>query len=66
VIRAAMWEFMQDFQKSGVAAWDQFVEAHKDRPYPVPEVGPDGDGLAKQQELEQKYFSAAMLKKYER
>jgi 2-methylisocitrate lyase-like PEP mutase family enzyme len=64
VIRAAMWEFMQDFQKSGVAAWDKFVEQHKDRPYPVPEVGPDGEGLARQQELEQKYFSAAMLKKY--
>jgi 2-methylisocitrate lyase-like PEP mutase family enzyme len=65
VIRAALWEFMQDFQSSGVAAWDDFVAQHKDRPYPVPEVGPDGDGLARQQELEQRYFSAAMLKKYE-
>ena len=65
VIRAALWEFMQDFQSSGIAAWDDFVERHQDRPYPVPEVGPDGDGLAKQQQLEQRYFSAAMLKKYE-
>jgi hypothetical protein len=38
----------------------------KDRPYPVPEVGADGEGLVKQQELERRYFSAAMLDKYER
>ena len=66
VIWAALWDFMQDFQSSGVAAWEDFVAKRKDRPYPVPEVGADGEGLARQQELEQRYFSAAMLKKYER
>ncbi len=66
VIWAALWDFMQDFQSSGIAAWEDFVAKRKDRPYPVPEVGADGEGLARQQELEQRYFSAAMLKKYER
>ena len=65
-IWAALWDFMQDFQSSGIAAWEDFVAKRKDRPYPVPEVGADGEGLARQQELEQRYFSAAMLKKYER
>ncbi len=66
VIWAALWDFMQDFQSGGIAAWEDFVAKRKDRPYPVPEVGADGEGLARQQELEQRYFSAAMLKKYER
>ncbi len=65
VIWAALWDFMRDFQSSGIAAWEDFVAKRKDRPYPVPEVGADGEGLARQQELEQRYFSAAMLKKYE-
>ena len=65
-IWAALWDFMQDFQSGGIAAWEDFVAKRKDRPYPVPEVGADGEGLARQQELEQRYFSAAMLKKYER
>lgn len=66
VIWAALWDFMQEFQSGGIAAWEDFVAKRKDRPYPVPEVGADGEGLARQQELEQRYFSAAMLKKYER
>ncbi len=64
VIWAALWDFMQDFQSSGIAAWEDFVAKRKDRPYPVPEVGADGEGPARQQELEQRYFSAAMLGKY--
>ena len=66
IIWAALWDFMQDFESRGVTAWEDFVAKRKDRPYPVPEVGADGEGLAKQHELEQRYFSAAMLKKYER
>ena len=61
---AALWDFLQEFQKRGVAAWDDFVAGRKDRPYPVPEVGPDGEGSAKQRELEERYYSAATLKKY--
>lgn len=63
---AALWDFMQEFRSRGVAAWEDFVARRRDRPYPLPEVGPDGEGLAKQRELEERYFPAAMLKKYER
>lgn len=54
---AALWDFMQDFQKRGITAWDDFVESRKNRPYPQPLVGPDGEGADKQQALEKKYFS---------
>ena len=30
----------------------------------LPEIGEDGEGLAKQRELEEKYFSGAALEKY--
>jgi 2-methylisocitrate lyase-like PEP mutase family enzyme len=66
IVWAALWDFMQDFQSRGVTAWEDFIAQRKDRPYPVPEVGADGEGLVKQQELERRYFSAAMLDKYER
>jgi 2-methylisocitrate lyase-like PEP mutase family enzyme len=61
---AALWDFMQAFEARGVAAWDEFVESRKDRPYPRPEVPPEGEGLDKQRELEERYFSAAGLSKY--
>ena len=61
---AALWDFMQAFDARGVAAWDEFVESRKDRPYPRPEVPPEGEGLDKQRELEERYFSAAALGKY--
>ena len=64
VLWAAMWEFMQDFNQRGIAAWDDFVERHKDKPYPRPDVGPEGEGADKQRMLEEKYFSAEMLAKY--
>jgi 2-methylisocitrate lyase-like PEP mutase family enzyme len=63
---AALWDFMQAFRTRDVAAWDEFVASRKDRPYPVPEVGPDGEGADKQRELEERYFSGAMLEKYRR
>ena len=55
---------MNDFQSRGIAAWEDFVASRKDRPYPTPDVGPQGEGLAKQRELEELYFSGAMLAKY--
>src|SRR5207237_6047087 len=58
---AALWDFMTDFQERGVAAWDDFVESRKDRPYPTPEVPPDGEGADKQRELEERYLSGAAL-----
>jgi len=59
---AALWDFMQDFQGRGIAAWEDFVQLHKDRPYPQPIVGPEGEGADKQRELEERYFSDAAEK----
>jgi 2,3-dimethylmalate lyase len=61
---AALWDFMQDFQTRDVAAWEAFVASRKERPYPIPEVGPDGEGADKQRALEELYFSGAALAKY--
>jgi hypothetical protein len=63
---AALWDFMQDFQARGITAWDDFVERHKDRPYPHPGVEPEGEGADKQRDLEKRYFSGAALEKYRR
>ena len=56
VLWAAMWDFMNDFQSRGVAAWEDFQRQRKDKPYPEPGVGADGEGAAKQQALEKLYF----------
>ena len=48
----------------GCAAWEDFVESRKDRPYPEPFVGPEGEGADKQRMLEERYLSAASLGKY--
>ena len=61
---AALYDFMNDFQERGIAAWDDFLESRKDRPYPNPLQQPGGEGLDKQRELEQKYFSRETLAKY--
>lgn len=61
---AALYDFMQEFNTRGIAAWEDFVASRKDRPYPIPEVGPEGEGEAKQRDLEERYFSGEMLKKY--
>ena len=66
VMWAALWDFMEDFQKRGSAAWEDFQASRKERPYPRPEVGPEGEGGGKQRELEERYLSGAMLEKYKR
>jgi 2-methylisocitrate lyase-like PEP mutase family enzyme len=66
VMWAALWDFMQDFQSRGVAAWENFQASRKDRPYPRPDVGPEGEGGDKQRELEERYYSPATLGKYRR
>jgi 2-methylisocitrate lyase-like PEP mutase family enzyme len=66
VMWAALWDFMQDFQARGVAAWEDFRAARKDRPYPRPEVSDEGESGARQRELEARYFSPEMLEKYRR
>jgi 2-methylisocitrate lyase-like PEP mutase family enzyme len=66
VMWAALWDFMQDFQSRGVAAWEDFQASRKDQPYPRPDVGPEGEGGDKQRELEERYFPPDTLKKYRR
>jgi 2-methylisocitrate lyase-like PEP mutase family enzyme len=56
VLWAALWDFMNDFQARGIAAWEDFQNARRDRPYPEPTVGDDGEGAALQQKLEKLYF----------
>ena len=63
---AALWDFMTAFQERGVGAWDEFVESREDRPYPHPEMPPDGEGADKQRALEERYLSQAALDKYRR
>jgi 2-methylisocitrate lyase-like PEP mutase family enzyme len=63
---AALWDFMQDFNARGLEAWDAFVESRRERPFPHPEMPPDGEGAAKQRELEERYLSPASLEKYRR
>jgi 2-methylisocitrate lyase-like PEP mutase family enzyme len=55
VLWAALWDFMNDFQSRGIAAWEDFVASRRDRPYPEPTVGRDGEGAAMQQRLEELY-----------
>src|SRR5215207_642467 len=56
VLWAALYDFMTDFHTKGVAAWEDFVAQRRDRPYPQPTVGEDGEGAARQQALESLYF----------
>jgi 2-methylisocitrate lyase-like PEP mutase family enzyme len=63
---AALWDFMQEFQRRGIAAWEDFVESRKSKHYPEPLVGPEGEGADRQRELEERYFSGATLAKYAR
>ena len=48
----------------GSAAWEEFERARQDRPYPRPEPGADEEGLEKQRQLEERYFSPEALAKY--
>jgi 2-methylisocitrate lyase-like PEP mutase family enzyme len=61
---AALWDFMTAFAQQGVAAWDEFVESRKDRPYPVPEVPAAGEGTEKQRALEERYLPDVAQQKY--
>jgi 2-methylisocitrate lyase-like PEP mutase family enzyme len=62
---AALWDFMHDFNKRGIGAWEAFVESRKGKlPYPDPGLAPEGESLDLQRQLEERYFSAAALEKY--
>lgn len=58
VIWAALHDFMSDFQKRGIAAWEDFQAARAAKPYPVPDVPAAGEGGEKQLELEKRYFKS--------
>jgi 2-methylisocitrate lyase-like PEP mutase family enzyme len=62
VIWAAISDFMQDFNARGVAAWDDFQAARKNRPYLIPLVGPEGEGGQKQQSLEELYLGKVAVR----
>jgi 2-methylisocitrate lyase-like PEP mutase family enzyme len=64
VVWAALSDFMAEFSRRGVGAWDDFVEIRKNRPYIVPEMPPDGEGLGKQRMLEERYLTPAAAAKY--
>jgi len=53
---AALWDFMTAFQAHGTGAWDDFLASRHGKPYPRPEVPPEGESDAKQQQLERRYF----------
>jgi 2-methylisocitrate lyase-like PEP mutase family enzyme len=55
VVWAALWDFMNDFNSRGIAAWDDFLASRRNRPYPEPTVGADGEGPAMQLRLEELY-----------
>jgi 2-methylisocitrate lyase-like PEP mutase family enzyme len=56
VLWAALWDFVNDFQSRGVAAWEDFQDQRRDKPYPEPSVEPGGEGAAMQERLEKLYF----------
>jgi hypothetical protein len=66
VMYAALWDFMQDFQTRGLGAWEAFVASRQGRPYPRPQLLASGETVAKQRELEERYYSPAMIEKYQR
>jgi 2,3-dimethylmalate lyase len=66
VMYAALWDFMQDFQARGLAAWEAFQAGRHGRPYPHPLRLDVGETVAKQRELEERYYTSNMLEKYQR
>ena len=66
VMYAALWDFMQDFQTSGLAAWEAFAASRQGRPYPRPQRLAAGETAAKQRELGAHYYTSEMLEKYRR
>jgi 2-methylisocitrate lyase-like PEP mutase family enzyme len=67
VMRAALWDFLHDFNARDIAAWEDF-QASRQGKLPVPPMGtgPDDEGLEKQRELEERYLGAGAVEKYKR
>jgi 2-methylisocitrate lyase-like PEP mutase family enzyme len=64
VMYAALWDFMQDFQARGLAAWEAFIAGRQGRPYPRSQQLASGETTARQRQLEERYYTPAMLEKY--
>jgi hypothetical protein len=66
VTYVALYDYIKDFMERGSIAYQDFREAHKDNPYVSGQLKIGGAEVAKQRELEEKYFSAEALEKYHR
>jgi hypothetical protein len=67
VMRAALWDFLNDFQDREIAAWEDFQASRKGKkPVPPMGTGPNDEGLEKQRELEERYLGADAVEKYKR
>jgi 2-methylisocitrate lyase-like PEP mutase family enzyme len=62
ILWAALTDFMRDFQRDGIAAWENFVATRKEKPYIEPFVGADGEGAQRQAELEARYGAIDLRK----
>jgi 2-methylisocitrate lyase-like PEP mutase family enzyme len=61
----AVWDFMQAFKQDEIGAWEAFRKSREGKSNPPdPGLDPAGESLAKQRELEEKYFSPEALAKY--
>ena len=59
VLWAALSDFMQDFQRRGIAAWEAFVAERDARPYLQPRLGQGGEGQERLEALEARYRGLA-------
>ena len=62
----ALYDYVKDFMDRGSIAYQEFRETHKDNPYVSGQLKIGGAEVAKQRELEEKYFSAEAMEKYQR
>ncbi|MCH7606615.1 MAG: isocitrate lyase/PEP mutase family protein [Chloroflexi bacterium] len=65
VTYVALYDYVQDFMARGPVAFEDFKKAHSDNPYVTGELRIGGAQVAKQRELEERYFSSEALEKYQ-
>lgn len=57
VLKASTWSFLQEFQKKGIRAWDDFAARHPDTPFTGGEKLPwDSTGMSELSKFEERYF----------
>ena len=58
MLKASSWDFLQDFQKKGIAAWHEFQEQHPDTPFTGgAKWSYDATGMSELSTLESRYAS---------